>query len=100
MKNFRTLDLAVSFYKQATALPCDKHLRDQLHRAASSIVLNLAEGWGKTSPRDRCRFFDIAFGSLRECQALMLLLGIDGELADKLDKLAAHVYKLRMVQRR
>ena len=38
-------------------------VRDQLDRASSSIPLNIAEGNGKYTPKDRCRFFDIARGS-------------------------------------
>jgi four helix bundle protein len=35
----------------------------QLDRASTSIPLNLAEGNGKFTNADRCRFFDIARGS-------------------------------------
>lgn len=44
-------------------------LRDQLERASTSIALNIAEGNGKYSSKDRCRFFDIAHGSALECAA-------------------------------
>lgn len=44
-------------------------LRDQLDRASISIPLNIAEGNGKWSKKDRCRFFDIAKGSALECAA-------------------------------
>ena len=43
--------------------------RDQLDRASTSIALNLAEGNGKFTSPDRCRFFDIARGSALECAA-------------------------------
>ena len=42
-------------------------VKDQLDRASTSIPLNIAEGNGKYTPRDRCRFFDIAHGSSLEC---------------------------------
>jgi four helix bundle protein len=44
-------------------------VRDQLDRASTSIPLNIAEGNGKYTPKDRCRFFDIAHGSALECAA-------------------------------
>ncbi len=44
-------------------------VKDQLDRASSSIPLNIAEGNGKYTPKDRCRFFDMAHGSALECAA-------------------------------
>ena len=44
-------------------------VKDQLDRASKSIALNIAEGNGKYTPKDRCRFFDIAHGSALECAA-------------------------------
>jgi four helix bundle protein len=42
-------------------------VKDQLDRASTSIVLNIAEGNGKYSLKDRCRFFDTSHGSALEC---------------------------------
>jgi four helix bundle protein len=44
-------------------------IKDQLDRASTSIALNIAEGNGKYTPKDRCRFFDTAHGSALECAA-------------------------------
>jgi four helix bundle protein len=44
-------------------------IKDQLDRASNSIVLNLAEGNGKYSVKDRCRFLDTANASALECAA-------------------------------
>jgi hypothetical protein len=33
-------------------------IKDQLERASSSIALNIAEGNGKFTAKDRCRYFD------------------------------------------
>jgi four helix bundle protein len=44
-------------------------VKEQLDRASTSIPLNIAEGNGKYTMKDRCRFFDIAHGSALECAA-------------------------------
>ena len=51
-----------------------RHARDQWLRAAQSIPLNIAEGNGKRSLKDRSRFFDIARGSALECAAIQDVL--------------------------
>ncbi|MCC6415953.1 MAG: four helix bundle protein [Opitutaceae bacterium] len=56
------------------ALPTKLAVRDQLDRASTSIALNLAEGNGKRSRPDRCRYFDIARGSTVECAACLDVL--------------------------
>ena len=86
IKNFRTFNQAVEFYHLATALNPRRPLKDQLERAASSIVLNLAEGSGKSSPADRGRFYQIAFGSLRECQSVLDLTQAKGPVLDTAEK--------------
>jgi four helix bundle protein len=55
-------------------LPKSISVRDQLDRASTSIVLNLAEGNGKHTSSDRCRFFDISRGSALECAAALDVL--------------------------
>ena len=45
--------------------------RDQLQRAGDSIALNIAEGNGKFSMKDRARFFQIAHGSALESAACL-----------------------------
>lgn len=48
--------------------------RDQLARAGDSIALNIAEGNGKFSQKDRARFFQIAHGSALERAACLDIL--------------------------
>jgi len=45
--------------------------RDHLERAGDSIALNIAEGNGKFSGRDRARLFQIAHGSALESAACL-----------------------------
>jgi four helix bundle protein len=51
-------------------------LHDQLDRARTSILLNIAEGNGRFTAPDRCRFFDTARGSALECAACLDLLAV------------------------
>jgi four helix bundle protein len=61
-------------------------VKDQLDRASASIALNIAEGNGKYSPKDRCRFSDIAHGSALECAAGLDILVAKGKLTtDQID---------------
>ena len=43
-----------------------KGLSDQLYRAVGSISANIAEGYSKSTGRDRARFYEYALGSARE----------------------------------
>ncbi len=95
MKNFRTYLISVAFYKEAIAVPLANPLKDQLKRAALSVPLNLAEGYGRISKTDQKRFYKIALGSARECQALFHLAELENTTAFKLlDHTAASIYKL------
>ena len=95
MKNFRTFNLAVEFYRMMRALRLPGPEQDQCRRAALSIALNLAEGRGKSSTKDQLRFFHIAMGSVRECQAILILCNLeDSRYWDMLDRLAASLYRL------
>lgn len=56
MNNFKTYQLAVDFYKSAKLINIKSPIvRDQFERASLSIVLNLAEGSGKGTAKDRRR---------------------------------------------
>jgi four helix bundle protein len=56
------------------SVPKSLAARDQLDRASTSIPLNIAEGNGKFTENDRCKFFDIARGSALECAACLDVL--------------------------
>lgn len=77
--------VAVEFQKTAASICSNRRvgaiLRDQLDRASVSIVLNIAEGAGRTAIRDKARFYSMACGSATECAAILDLLAIRGLLA-------------------
>ena len=47
------------------------YLAEQLQRAATSIALNVAEGAGEFSDKDKSRFYRIARRSATECAAIL-----------------------------
>ena len=59
-------------------LPKSLSVVDQLDRASTSIPLNIAEGNGKFTAADRCRFFDNARGSALESAAALDVLVAKG----------------------
>ena len=93
LKNFQTYQLALKFYKETRKLKLKGEIKDQLNRASLSIVLNLAEGSGKESTKDRKRFFQMAFCSIREVQAILEILE-NSEMTASMDLVAAHCFKL------
>ena len=94
MKNFKTLDLALDFYNECQKLQIkNKAIRDQFERASLSIVLNLSEGYGRLTEKDRRRFYSIAFGSLRETQCLLKIMGQE-HLYLKSDTVARYLYSV------
>lgn len=95
-KTFRTYDLAVQYYHDAKTVQLPGFLKTQLLRAASSVALNLQEGNARSSRAARRNFFNIAFASLRETQAIIQLEPLAcKKLTTVADQLAAHIYCLR-----
>lgn len=95
LKSFKTYQLAKQFYQQSLNLHLPRHLKDQLLRASSSVCLNLAEGSGKQLGKEQRRFYFIAFGSLRECQAILDLTSESNpKLVTLADQLGAYCYRL------
>ncbi|MCF8261775.1 MAG: four helix bundle protein [Melioribacteraceae bacterium] len=58
-------------YQHTKDLPKSNNIIDQINRASNSIPLNIAEGNGKLTPKDKARFFDIARGSAFECASCL-----------------------------
>ncbi len=64
----------------------NSRIRDQFYRASSSILLNIAEGAGKYSKRDKKNYYVIARGSAQECVAIINLLKIEQNIDKDLYK--------------
>jgi len=69
---------SLTFVGRATELleriPKPMSVHSQLDRASTAIPLNIAEGTGKFTPPDRCRYYDTARGSAVEFAACLDVL--------------------------
>jgi four helix bundle protein len=61
-------------YRVASLLPVEEkyNLADQLRRAATSAILNIAEGYGRYHYLDSLRFYYIARGSIMEVLSALI----------------------------
>ena len=67
----------------ARQLPMGRaHLRDQMDRAASSIVANIAEGAGEFSRKEKARFYRMARRSAIEMAAWLEIAARRGEVSE------------------
>lgn len=79
------------------------YLVDQLNRALTSAILNLSEGNGRRSRRERARFFDISLASIAESSSCidvmeafrLIPLPAGDELRSQLEIAYAMIIKLR-----
>ena len=86
----RAMELTAAAYRLAKRLPREENyaLADQIRRSAVSIPSNIAEGYGRGSPKDYVRFLSMARGSRYELET-QLLLCVDLEYLTKNDISAA-----------
>ena len=95
LKQFRTYQLALEFYRRCQEFKAPGFLKNQLVRAAGSVALNLSEGTAKPTVKERQRIYGIALASLRECQAALELNGTNvPAVLDLADHLGASIYRL------
>mgnify|MGYP002624938555 CR=1 FL=1 len=64
----QAMELTDQVYKVSAEFPREERfgLTSQIRRASVSIASNIAEGNGRTSAADHCRFVEIACGSVME----------------------------------
>lgn len=77
-------DLAVDVYALLPKFPAIEQyaLCQQIRRAVTSIPLNISEGSGRFSSKEKVRFLEIAFGSLRETYSQLHLAQRLGYLSE------------------
>lgn len=101
-----SIDYVTFSYAIAKSLSgTNRHVRDQWLRAAQSIPLNIAEGNGKQSLKDKNRFFEIARGSALECATIhdiLVSVSVIGDESNRLGK--SHLKRIvsmltRLIQR-
>jgi four helix bundle protein len=96
----KSLKLAEDVYRVTKERPfaTDYGLRDQIRKAAVSVMSNIAEGHGRFTKKDYIRFLSIANGSVSEVRAQLLLaerLGyIDHSSTERLLYLSFEITKM------
>ena len=96
----------IAVYRTSAEFPRSETfaLTDQLRRAASSVPINIAEGYRRLGTRDKARFYNYAQASLDEADYELLLAhdlgyGDTAVLREQADEIArmlnAYVRKLR-----
>jgi four helix bundle protein len=100
LESFDCYRLAVEFAALAASLVPRGHaaLRDQLERASTSVVLNIAEGYGRWQPREKAHFYAIARGSLFESGAAIDLIRARGLAAAECEQARAICTRVGQLQ--
>ena len=91
--DFKCHTMAVEIYKKCKKLRVPSYIKIQLLRASSSVALNLNEGNDRRTTKDRVKFFNIAYTSLKEVESIMMLEEIK-HLNEEIDQLSAMIFVL------
>lgn len=96
--------LSLCVYKLTTSYPKDElyGITSQIRRAAVSVILNIAEGYGRKSKEEFKRFLKVSLGSANEVETLLLLSNDLGyiekekclKLIEQYDILGKKIYNL------
>ena len=95
--------VSLVIYRMTKSYPREElyGLVSQMRRAAVSIPANIAEGFGRCSPRDHARFYEIAKSSAEELRHYLILsvdlgyIASDPALDESVDAVCAMLYRLR-----
>ena len=92
-------DEAVAIYELTRQLPTEERygLQLQMHRAATSIASNIAEGAGRSSAREFRRFLTIAAGSASELET-QLIIAVEAMMLAERD-VRPHLVRLDRIRR-
>ena len=65
--------ICIELYRVTGSFPSDEKfgIVSQIRRAALSVTSNIAEGHGRSSNQDFCRFLFMTLGSIRELESLI-----------------------------
>ena len=68
-------ELAIELYGATKKFPVEERygLVSQIYRAVISVASNIAEGASRTSKKDRAHFYQIAYSSLMEVAAQLII---------------------------
>lgn len=69
----RSLNKEIRCFIESTP-KLNTYLKDQISRSCSSIVLNIAEGAGKHTKKDKCKFYFDARGSCFESASALSII--------------------------
>src|SRR5882724_738290 len=119
MRNYRDLQvcekahrLTLAVYKITVVFPKEERygLTSQIRRASASIAANLAEGCGRRSDGEMCRYVQIAMGSGAELSYHLLLakdlgflktadyIRLDKDLSEIMRMLSALSHRLKNIR--
>ncbi len=92
--------LAVQVYKVANSMPTTERygIVSQLQRASVSIAANIAEGFSRSTSKNKIQFYRVAIGSLTEVQSHLYIANdldyLSGKDLDRLIKDSIEVQKM------
>ena len=96
----KALDLSAHIYQATEQFPKSEQfgITNQLRRSSSSVSANIAEGFGRTTAKDKLQFYYIAHGSLLETKNFIYLSHKVGYLDEIIKKdFLSEIVELQML---